>query len=414
MRIKNYSLNLKLLNQINNLKNKKIVFWGASLFLKDFLNENSKVKDLIVGIVDTNSEKWNTQFEGLDIISPESLLGKTVNIIFTIQNDYDKCYQEVSEYISNNLPCAKLEQNIFKEFYNELYDNNDINITFLKPSQKDIDLLESLGDDYKPYSKMVNQDRLFLSTLVSRKKPKKILEVGVSSGGSSYIMLNALKNTDSHIFALDYNINHRDFEGKKCGFYINEKHPELKQQWTFYAGGLSLNFLDKISSSENEEDKFDFCFIDTAHVTPCEILDTLQVFPYLKKNATLVYHDTNLHLYAMSHPAFKTAFLNNLLMSAVKGHKILPVKTNAKYVSSISDYVANIGAIELNPESFKSINDIFNLLALEWYYLPKEEEIIQLQTFFERHYGNYWADYFMSVVEIQKVLFEKYKKTGRL
>lgn len=165
------------------------------------------------------------------------------------QNNYEKCYKEVFEYVSKNLPCAILKPNVFKEFYDEMYDSKNANITFLKPTQEEVDLLESLGDDYKPYSKMVNQDRLFLSTLVSRKKPKKILEVGVSSGGSSYIMLNALKNTDSHVYALDYNINHRDFEGKKCGFYIEENHPELKKQWTFFAGGLSLNFLDKICIS---------------------------------------------------------------------------------------------------------------------------------------------------------------------
>ena len=413
MRIKNYRLNLKLLNQINSIQDRDIVFWGASLFLKEFLSENPDLS--VLEIVDSDNSKWNTSFGNLKVICPESLKNKNnISIVFTIDNNNEKVYKEIAEYISENLPNVKLEPNIFKEFYNELYNNKDSGFEFLIPTEHEVDLLERIGNDYKPYSKMVNQDRLFLSTLVSRKKPKKILEVGVSSGGSSYIMLNALKGTDTHIYALDYNVDHRDFKNKKCGFYIEENHPELKKQWTFFAGGLSLSFLDKIASSYDENDKFDFCFIDTAHVTPCEILDTLQVLPYLKKNATLVYHDTNLHLYAMANPVFKPAFLNNLLMSAVKGHKILPAKTSAKYVSSISDYIPNIGAIELNEDSFKSVYDIFNLLSLEWYYIPKPEEIIQLREFFECHYGSFWADYFMSVVEIQKVLFDKYGKKERL
>lgn len=84
MRIKNYRLNLKFLKQIQNSKSKEIVFWGASLFLEEFLKENPNMKNSAIGIVDSNKEKWNTTIEGLNIIRPESLCNQPVNIIFAI------------------------------------------------------------------------------------------------------------------------------------------------------------------------------------------------------------------------------------------------------------------------------------------------------------------------------------------
>jgi hypothetical protein len=64
---------------------------------------------------------------------------------------------------------------------------------------------------------------------------------------------------------------------------------ELKQRWKLYTGGLSIKFMDEIGGD------IDFCLIDTLHTIPGGILDFLMVFPYLKNDAIIIFHDINLH-----------------------------------------------------------------------------------------------------------------------
>ena len=84
--------------------------------------------------------------------------------------------------------------------------------------------------------------------------------------------------------------------------------------------------------------------------------------PYLKEEATVVFHDTHLQYYALKRRGLLDfQFTNNLLMSAVTGKKLLPFLVND------SGYkFSNIGAIELNSQTMSSCWDIFNLLTIEW------------------------------------------------
>ena len=41
--------------------------------------------------------------------------------------------------------------------------------------------------------------------------------------------------------------------------------------------------------------EFDFCFIDTAHVLPGEILDYLVALPFMHENSIVAMHDTALY-----------------------------------------------------------------------------------------------------------------------
>lgn len=178
---------------------------------------------------------------------------------------------------------------------------NNINkqkINIIESTQQEMITLEYLGKDYIKYSEMSDQDRVFLNTLVLRKQPKKILELGVCSGGSSLVILNAIKNTnDAYLYSIDYNTKHYRLKDKLTGFYV-DNFPELKEKWTLKTGGLALEFMEEIGGD------IDFCFIDTVHSNPGEILDFLMVLPYLKKNATVVFHDINLHTRTQTRPPF--------------------------------------------------------------------------------------------------------------
>lgn len=139
-------------------------------------------------------------------------------------------------------------------------------------------------------SEMTYKERCFLNGIVRQMKPKKILELGVSAGASSAVMLNAIKDdSDAQLYSIDYNTQWYRNYAKPTGHLINEKFSHLKKKWKLYTGGTAARFMDEIGAD------VDLCLIDTVHANPGEFLDWLIVLPYLKPNAVLVLHDTCFH-----------------------------------------------------------------------------------------------------------------------
>lgn len=272
-------------------------------------------------------------------------------------------------------------------------------IKIVTSTQDELSILNRLGEEYKQFSEMNENDRAFLNSLLLKKQPKKILEVGVSKGGSSLVILNAIKDkSDAHLYSCDYLENCYCIPDKKVGFYV-DNFPELKKKWTLYSGGLTLNFLDEIGAD------IDFCLIDTVHSNPGEILDFLMVLPYLSKQATVVFHDTNLHLLAND----TVSITNALLMSAIVGQKLIPANKLYTYCG-FSDYINNIGAIEINEDTYKNIYNIFNLLALPWAYMPSDMDILQFLNFIKKFYDEYYVKYFEEIIKFHKVITIRNKK----
>ncbi|MBQ7126229.1 Stealth CR1 domain-containing protein [bacterium] len=95
---------LNLYQKINN--NNKILFWGASIFLENFIKKYEISNDNILGIVDKNPNKYGSFVEQYQIISPNDI--KKINpdeIIVTIVNSNA---ERVSE-IKNDLDKLNLD-----------------------------------------------------------------------------------------------------------------------------------------------------------------------------------------------------------------------------------------------------------------------------------------------------------------
>ena len=113
-------------------------------------------------------------------------------------------------------------------------------------------------------------DMKFINGMIRKYKPKKILEVGVASGGSSAIILNAIQNIEnSHLYSIDKLTNAYLNEEKETGWIVKEKFSNLMNKWTLYTGGITSNFIEKIGGD------IDFVFLDTVHYAPGEWLDIL-------------------------------------------------------------------------------------------------------------------------------------------
>ena len=102
----------------------------------------------------------------------------------------------------------------------------------------------------------------FINGLIRKNKPKSCLEIGVASGGSSVLILNAIKDfINSSLVSLDLYTQYCKNHSLKTGYKVNF-FPELINKWKLYTGDLPSKFLDRLNM------KFDFAFIDSAHESP--------------------------------------------------------------------------------------------------------------------------------------------------
>lgn len=269
----------------------------------------------------------------------------------------------------------------------------------IQSTEEEINIFNSLDNEYKEYQEGCEQDRLFLNSMILRKRPKKILELGVAKGGSSVVLLNAIKNIDgAHLYSHDYSKECYRVPNKKSGFIV-DNYPDLKNKWTLYTGGFISDYIEEIGGN------IDLCFIDTVHSCPGEILDFLMVLPYLKKGATVIFHDIALHTWLKNSEVVRHAYTTGLLLSAISGRKMLPSD-----IPNAPEYpFKNIGAVELSEDINNHIWEIFNLLTIEWQYFPTEEDLINFSNFIEKHYGVHYFDYFKRILINQRKIFETKK-----
>lgn len=242
-------------------------------------------------------------------------------------------------------------------------------------------ILNQVEEKIKEKSEMLSTEQAFLNGLIRKYKPKKILELGVSAGGSSVIMLNASKDIEgSKVYSIDKLNYYYKNPRKNVGYLVKEKFPKLTKNWNLYTGDIPCSFMDKIG------DGIDFVLIDTIHVRPGEINDFLSVLPYLKENAIVCFHDIGASFnWGLN---FKPAYYcNDILFSCIKGEKILPRK-------NYTEFFPNIGAIKLDNNQKKNFIDYFFLLSLPWEYIPEKCDSQKLISHFQKHYGSKLTEYY--------------------
>ena len=107
---------------------------------------------------------------------------------------------------------------------------------------------------------MWGNQREFINGIIRKYKPKKLVEIGVYLGGSSIIILNAIKDIEnSKLYSIE--LNDKNWIGN-CTF---KKFPNLINKWTLYKGNITANFIETIGNN------IDFAMIDTSHFEPGEI-----------------------------------------------------------------------------------------------------------------------------------------------
>lgn len=249
---------------------------------------------------------------------------------------------------------------------------------------------------------MTYKEKCFLNGIIRQTQPKKILELGVSAGGSSAVILNAIKDFDNaRLYSIDYSEKWHHDKTKQAGFIIDENFAHFKDNWQLYLGGTAARFIEKIGG------EIDICLIDTVHSNPGEFLDLLMVLPYLKKNAVIILHDTCYHAWKNDRGGgCRNSYTNGVLFSCIKGKKLT---FNENYFHQY----ANIGAIVLDELQDDKMFDYLYLLTLPWFYLPTDTDILECQNLFKKNYGDEFADKFLKIALYNKELYLEFKKNER-
>jgi len=98
-------------------------------------------------------------------------------------------------------------------------------------------------------SEMTHKERAFLNGIIRKTKPKTIVEIGLSAGGSTCVILNAIRDMENaKLYSFDYNtIWYRDNgkdNGRKTGFLVKQIVPDLASKWMLCTGGVPCKYLD--------------------------------------------------------------------------------------------------------------------------------------------------------------------------
>ncbi len=91
-------LNVNYLYKI--IGSKKIMFWGASIFLKELLKNETEANPNILGVIDKNPDNWDKMCGNYKIYPPEALNELKPNeVIMTIFNNNEKIYDELKKIL---------------------------------------------------------------------------------------------------------------------------------------------------------------------------------------------------------------------------------------------------------------------------------------------------------------------------
>lgn len=243
------------------------------------------------------------------------------------------------------------------------------------------------------YSEMTEFERDFLCGMLKKKKPEKLLEVGVSAGGTTMVILECLKRLGlkSKMYSVDVSKFWYRSDKRETGFaakkYIEQQCGDIQHEFIL---GQSIPYvIEKIGAG------IDFLILDTTHCMPGEFLDFLICLPYLQEGCIVILHDViENHITCRNHE-----IATKLLFDFVHGNKW--------YMGNHENEIGerefpNIAGFEVDGQTRKNIFGIFSGLTISWEYMPPDEELNRYLEVIEKHYPREYYEWSESVVSLQK------------
>lgn len=96
--------------------NKKVMLWGASLFIKQVLEKETEKNPNILGIIDRNSASAGKAFCNYTIYPPKAINQlKPDGVILTVLSNNESIYESLKQEFAEKYPETELLPNIFEE-----------------------------------------------------------------------------------------------------------------------------------------------------------------------------------------------------------------------------------------------------------------------------------------------------------
>jgi predicted O-methyltransferase YrrM len=250
------------------------------------------------------------------------------------------------------------------------------------------------------HTEMSESEVEFLFGLLDKKRPQKLVEVGVAAGGTTAAIIEHLSKAEylCKMYSIDKSEVHYRDTAKETGYYAAEYKNKMKTQieHKFLFGKYAVEHLEKIGRGG-----IDFLILDTVHSLPGEILDFIGFLPYLSNHAVVVLHDTCLNHISGN----VTGFATQLLLDVVSGKKIFDM--------SVDEGIPNIGAFIIDDTTRQNIDDVFRSLFVTWRYMIDDAQLSIYREFYRKHYSVEMMEIFEKAVTLNKSTYSKCKKNNR-
>ena len=206
------------------------------------------------------------------------------------------------------------------------------------------------------YSEMTSFQHSFLCGLIKEKKPRKIVEIGVSAGGTTALILQCLKmlNVEAEMYSVDLMKRWYQNEKYETGFAAKKMIKDLKDKiyHSLLVGNSIPFFLEKIGNN------IDFLILDTTHTLPGEYLDFIVSLPFLKEGCVVVMHDTiENHLVCRD-----TEVATKLLFDVVRADEKYYMWEEKINLSGLP----NIAAFKVGKETKENEREILSAMTISW------------------------------------------------
>ena len=224
------------------------------------------------------------------------------------------------------------------------------------------------------FSQMSPVERKFINGLLRYYQPEHILEIGVSQGGGTVNILNAISDIpNASLCSVDVTTS------DLCGIEAKLKFPNIPEsKWQLITG----KDISEIASKALEKGKIDFVILDSMHLHPVESLNFLSVLPFLNEGAIVVLHDISVFAFPKENG---TNLASRILYSSIVGDKLSPDYGDELHENSCPG-VVNIAAFQILPDTRKYIGNVFDGLLHPWEYFP-HQYLNTVRELFTEHYS---------------------------
>jgi len=113
----------------------KAIVWGTGNIAKSFYKKKVMYRDFeIVSFVDNNSDMWNTEFEGIKIISPKEALEQEFDVILIWNSFVDEIIKQLFEEFQITKDIIFTYQDLEKQLCRDVYEKykNDTDVQLRK------------------------------------------------------------------------------------------------------------------------------------------------------------------------------------------------------------------------------------------------------------------------------------------